>query len=349
MDDFNISSLHESKNEWCSRLLVILTPQIIFGFRSIFEEAYQLCVKNNETNKYLMTFQNFISRIPKWSSTIIETEKNRIIEKSNCKYLEDLITCVHIIQLKLLSAARAGQKQKKININIPNIDAFIHNVYINSARKVYTNVYLFEKQPNNPLLVQKNMRELEILVQDCILNTVRESIPVEAILNAYMDESMEEDIVEDIKEEIVHEELLDEDTREPVIVTEEINKDIDSSKNTNDTTNTTNIVNTKNNISMSSVDIPNIISNPSSEQEKFPELRNNQGLSFNDIDVMRDENNIDSEVTVSKDVENLEKISFQRSLERQTMDDDDDDNRLKIFGDDASGSLSFDILSADTL
>ena len=75
MDDFNLSSLHESKNEWCSRLLVILTPQIILGFKSIFNEANQLCIKNNENSKYLMTFQNFISRIPKWSSAIIENEK----------------------------------------------------------------------------------------------------------------------------------------------------------------------------------------------------------------------------------------------------------------------------------
>ena len=32
MDDFNVSSLHESKNEWCASLLVILTPLIIEGF-----------------------------------------------------------------------------------------------------------------------------------------------------------------------------------------------------------------------------------------------------------------------------------------------------------------------------
>jgi hypothetical protein len=29
-----------------------------------------------------MTFQNFITRIPKWNVTIIETEKKRIVEKN---------------------------------------------------------------------------------------------------------------------------------------------------------------------------------------------------------------------------------------------------------------------------
>jgi hypothetical protein len=37
---------------------------------------------------------------------------------------------------------------------------------------------------------------------------LRESIPVEAILKAYMDESVEEDVVEEIKEEV---------TREPIV------------------------------------------------------------------------------------------------------------------------------------
>ena len=87
MDDFNVSSLHESKNEWGSRLLTILTPLIIDGYKSILEEALKLCRENRESEKYLMTFQNFISRIPKWNPSIIEQERKRICEKSGCGYL----------------------------------------------------------------------------------------------------------------------------------------------------------------------------------------------------------------------------------------------------------------------
>ena len=202
MDDFNVSSLHESKNEWGARLLTILTPLIIEGFKSIFEESYKLCKDNKETEKYLMTFQNFITRIPKWNSSIIETERKRIVDRSGCSYLEELVTCIHIIQLKLLTAMRVGHKQKKIDINIPKLDDFIHKCYINVARKVYKNVYLFElKCP--PLQIQKHNRELELIVQECVLNAVRDSIPVESILKAYMDETVEEDVVEEIQEQIV--------------------------------------------------------------------------------------------------------------------------------------------------
>lgn len=207
MDDFNVSALHESKNEWGARLVTILTPLVIDGYKSILEESIKLCKDNNEMDKYLMTFQNLISRIPKWNQQIVENERKRICEKSGCNYLEDLVTCVHIVQLKVLTAMRVGQKQKKIDINIPKLDDFIHKVYINVARKIYKNVYLFEINIQ-PLQIQKNYRELEIIVQECILNTLREGIPVEAILKAYMDETVEEDVTEEVNEEVTHEPII---------------------------------------------------------------------------------------------------------------------------------------------
>jgi hypothetical protein len=202
MDDFNVSSLHESKNEWGARLLTILTPLIIEGFKSIFDESVKLCRENEEMDKYLMTFQNLITRIPKWNSNIIEQERKRIVERSGCGYLEELVTCVHIIQLKILTAMRVGQKQKKIDINIPKLDDFIHKAYVNVARKIYRNVYLFEIETTS-LQVQRHNRELEAIVQECILNAVRESIPIEHILKAYMDETVEDDVIEEIKEQFV--------------------------------------------------------------------------------------------------------------------------------------------------
>ena len=130
MDDFSISTLHESKNEWGARLVTIMTPLIVDGYKSILDEAIKLCKENGEMEKYLMTFQNLLTRIPKWNNTIIEDERRRIIERSGCNYLEDLITCVHLIQLKVLTCIRVGNKQKKIDISIPKLDTFIHKVEV---------------------------------------------------------------------------------------------------------------------------------------------------------------------------------------------------------------------------
>ena len=207
MDDFSLNSLQESRNEWCSRLITVLTPCVIDGVKSIFEESWKLCLENDEKTKYLMTFQNFLSRVPKWNPNIISQECSRIKEKSNCTYISDLITCVHIIQLKMLSCMRVGTKQKKIDVNIPSLEDFVHHVYINAARKIYTNVYLFEMSISS-LKSQKNSRELEIIIKECILQTIRETIPVEELLKLYMNETVENAVEVHEREEIISQEPI---------------------------------------------------------------------------------------------------------------------------------------------
>jgi len=205
MDDFVESTLRDSKNEWVIRLMNVLTPSIIKGLKTLYIESCRLCDENDEPDKYLITFQTFLTRVPKWNDTMIESEKKNIIETSGCYYIEDLISCVHIIQLKSLTCVRVGKEQKKIDIDIPNLNSFIHKVYINVARKVYTNIYLFEKDIE-PLSIQKNNRELELIIRECILNTVRDTMPVEDILKRYIGEIVEESVVEE-EEKPVKEEL----------------------------------------------------------------------------------------------------------------------------------------------
>ena len=312
MDDFNINALHESKNEWSSRLITIMTPLIIEGLRSIFEESTNLCSSNGEMDKYLMTFQNFISRIPKWNPTIIEEEKARIIEKSRCPYLEDLITCVHIIQLKVLTAVRVGQKQKKIYLDIPKLDVFIHKVYIHIARKIYQNVYLFEINIP-PLKTQRNNRELEIMVQESILNAVRESIPVDTILKAYMDETIEEDVIEEIKEKEVKEtdemKKLKKEKETPSRVVEEERP----------------TPRLEQKVTSSYDDLSD-----SDEEDGYGK----QKIAFNDVDSVRDTDNNDGSVVAPKTFERLDEISNmrneQRKREEEEEEDDDEPIKLKI-------------------
>ena len=73
-----MSNLHEARNEWCSRLISIFTPLVNEGIKSIFNEAYKLCVENDEENKYLMTFQNLLNNVPKWSQQTVDEERRRI-------------------------------------------------------------------------------------------------------------------------------------------------------------------------------------------------------------------------------------------------------------------------------
>lgn len=289
-----MSSLTDSKNEWCARLINILTPVTIQGVKSIFDEAHNLCRENDEMDKYLMTFQTFLSRVPKWNNTIIETERKRIVEASGCTYLEELITCVHVIQLKTLTCVRVGQKQKKVDIDVPSVDDFIHKVYVNVARKIYTNIYLFEKNIA-PLQVQKHNRELELIIKECIMNSVRESIPVETILRAYMDEADEHDVeVNEVEEQIpIVEEEVNDVVAEPVVPPEQ-------------------------------TIVPLTVTTPVNDSQSR--------LSFSDIDKAIDVKGIESSVSAPKTIERLESLALQK-VKDDYDDDDDDDERITIGGD----------------
>ena len=309
MDDFVISNLHESRNEWCNRLVSILTPLISEGIRSIFNEAWKLCLETDELNKYLMTFQNLLSRIPKWNAIIIEEERKRIIERSGCNYLEDLITCVHIIQLKVLTCIRVGNRQKKIDISIPKLDNFLHKVYIHVARKVYMNVYLFEKNITS-LQIQKHSRELEIIIQECILTAIRESIPTEDIIKAYMDESVE-----------LEEEVIIENIEEPVLTADKETEDNESDDADTYTADKD-----------AEKDMPSIV--PSIKNiDDSPVITR---LSFNDYDSVLNSENKEETVNAPKTIERLEEISTERAIQRKLEEDDELDNKIKIHTDNIS-------------
>lgn len=362
MDDYSINSLQESRNEWCARLVNILTPLVIEGFKSIFDESWKLCEENDEADKYLMTFQNLISRVPKWNTAIIDEEKKRIIDKSSCTYLEDLVTCVHIIQLKSLTCMRVGQKQKKIDISVPSLDDFIHKVYIGVARKLYTNVYLFEKGIM-PLQVQKHNRELEIIVKECIVNAIRDNIPVENILRNYMDETVEEDVQVEEKEEIV--------AQEPVIESKDVvsqeqgsqveadrikevidkadsldgNAAVDSSNEAVDTEGSGGIEVEKKSGFMINKEVAATPSSPKNEVI----AQDTKGLSFSSVDRAIDVNNNEELVTAPKTESVLEEISEmrheQRKLEEEAEADEDVEEDSLTIGD----SINLDEMTVQDL
>jgi hypothetical protein len=292
--------------------------------KSIFDEAWRLCIDNDEAPKYLMTFQNFLMRVPKWNAAIIEQEATRIVEQSGCGHIEELITCVHIVQLKMLTCMRAGSKQKKIDIAIPKLSDFIHKVYINSARKVYSNVFLFEKSKQH-LQIQKHNRQLELIVKECILNTVRESIPIEHLLKVYM----EDEFIEEDTEVIDTEEIVSQD---PIIEEEE---EVQQEQEQEAAVDNNVIAETEGNVTK------------------------RQTITFDDIDRVRvlgsdSEQHAEEFVNAPKTLERLEEISIRNFAKRKEEEDGYDDNdgetddTLRIGDPISLGDLDVDEFSIDS-
>jgi hypothetical protein len=326
MDDFVLENLQMSRNDFCSRLINILTPHIHSGLKSIFDEAWRICIENGETTKYLMTFQNFLLRVPKWNTSIIEKETQRISEQTGCGHIEELITCVHIIHLKTLTCVRAGRKQKKIDIAIPKLSEFIHKVYINVARKVYSNVYLFEKTKQH-LQIQKNNYQLEGVIKECILNTIRENIPIEHLLKVYIeDQFIEEDTeVVDTEEIIAQDPVIEEEEEKEQEQEQEAAAAIEEAQH-------------------------------AGGRDDGIDGVKKQTITFDDIDrvrIMSDAETTEELVNAPKTLERLEEISMKnfakRKEEEEDGDDDDDaENDALQIGEPVSlGDLDIDMFSEE--
>jgi len=343
MDDYSLASLTESKNEWCVRLVNTITPAIIEGLKSIFKEAWDLCSESNEEDQYLMTFQTFLSRIPSWNDTIVNTERKRIEEVSNCGYLEELISCVHVVQLKALTCVRVGQTQKKVDIDIPNANQFIHRVYINIARKLYTNIYLFDHDVT-ALEIQKHNRELEMIIKECILNAVRDTMPIENILRAYIDETEEQDV--DIKEDIIVDETNKEPINEDIKDTAANDTDVNDA-DVNETEDNDILINEDSNIDDNNTDTTNqIVVKTSTVSDNSDMIQDdNSSLQFSNKDHAIDEDGSRSIIDAPKTDERLEEISRIRQEEEENERIEEEKDDALVIGD----NISLDIADVNDL
>ena len=178
----DINYITDAKNEYTKQLQNILIPRLYEGIDSLYDEAS----KNNNSEDVLSVFQTSLRDIPKWNQDIIENESNRIIEVSGCEWLDNLITAVFISHTKILTAVKINTDDDKIDISVPRITHFIHRCYIEVAREIYKNPYLYDKSIRDVKEKQSNMRDALIINGDCISNAVRSLLPIKSLLNKYL-------------------------------------------------------------------------------------------------------------------------------------------------------------------
>ena len=186
MED-NIAVLVDAKMEYTKQLTNIIVPHIFDGVKSIYDTSRSVCEMNKDSN-ILMRFQEQLSQIPKWNQEIIDEEYNRIIENSKCDWLDELVTAVFLSHTKILTSIRSNKKNNKINLKIPKIDHFIHKCYIESAREIWKNPYLFSNV-NNQIEYTRNARDCRDIISNSIEETIRKLLPVKSILKEYLGET----------------------------------------------------------------------------------------------------------------------------------------------------------------
>ena len=185
MEDYVVPVFVEAKLEYTNQLVNTLKPYIYEGFKSIYDESCEICIKKQIKQQRLKTYQTLISQIPQWNQEIIETEYDRIIKASGCDWFDDLVTAVFLAHTKILTSIGQKRNVESVNLKIPKSSNFVHKIYINIAREIWKNPYLFDHEisANN---YQRNIRDIESIISDGIKDSVRRLLPVKDILKDYL-------------------------------------------------------------------------------------------------------------------------------------------------------------------
>ena len=199
MEELNTPIFAQAKVEYTKQLIEILYPHMFDGVKSIYDES-KIIYSSKTGTPILLLFRELLEKVPIWNSEIIDSECSRIINNSKCDWIDDLITAVFISHTKILTSIGPNQSFQRINVTIPKTSSFVHKAYINTARELWKNPYLFnENIPGHEY--QRNSKEIENVIKNCIENTIRHLLPIKEILKEHLDTEGDNNLLNQ-KEEI---------------------------------------------------------------------------------------------------------------------------------------------------
>lgn len=170
----------------------VLVPHVADGLWSIYENAKTACERNKQPEKTLQTFQNLLTSVTKWTPETLKKEVERIITASKCDYIEDLLLGVFVSYIRAFASL---QQNEATHVNIeferPSLETFVHNFYVVSARKCWTQAYLFNTIQVPSTQQARNRRDIEVMLDSTVGEVVDSFIPWRGISQAYFQKKEE--------------------------------------------------------------------------------------------------------------------------------------------------------------
>ena len=201
--DLNV--LVEAKKEYLGQLCMLMCPVMIQSFQHMYEEAQKL----SKGRKVLIQYQKLLKEVPNWNDHIGKSNSDDVC--NTCSWFSDLIAAVFVSFVKILSSVRLKTDNKKISIKLPTNDLFIHTCYINAARELYKDPFIFDEEINEYIRDSK----LSARFTTCIEATIKELLPIQQILETYMKQQPGSDSVDLNTDEPI------EDTEDPDVMEDE--------------------------------------------------------------------------------------------------------------------------------
>lgn len=168
----------------------VLVPHVADGLWSVYDSAKTACERNKQPEKTLQTFQNLLTRIPQWAEDVLRKEVERISIASKCDYIEDLLLGVFVSYIRAFaSLQQVDTSHVSIEFDKPSLEKFIHEFYKASARKCWSNAYLFKTIGVTSEQQARNRRDIEAMIEASMGEVIDGFIPWRQISKAYFQAS----------------------------------------------------------------------------------------------------------------------------------------------------------------
>tara|TARA_B110000858_G_C17797197_1_gene473153 strand:+ start:779 stop:1570 length:792 start_codon:yes stop_codon:yes gene_type:complete len=206
MEDGNVNVMVEAKKEYTAQLCNIMCPFMIETFVATYNESENI----SKGKKVLLQFQRLLKDVPNWNDHMISEHNSRLL--NNCSWFNDLLAAVFVSNVKILSSVRLKAQNTKISVKLPTNERFIHTCYINAAKDLYKDPYMFTDDTDD---IDEILTKRFVTI---IVNTVQEMLPVQEILRTYISqdshtvEQVDVDQEEEYEEPEVEEEFEEPDT-----------------------------------------------------------------------------------------------------------------------------------------
>jgi hypothetical protein len=207
----DLTVLVEAKKEYLNQLCMLMCPAIIEAFADMYEEAEKLSKGRN----VLLQYQTLLRMVQEWSDSIIKGHADN--HTNACSWFNDLLAAVFVSFVKILSSVRLKTENKKISIKLPTTEYFVHKCYINVAKDIYKDPYIY----HNEMSKYERDDQLSIRITGAIEATIKELIPVQQILKTYMSQDTSNiDVGGDPEEAEVEDEEEEEESPAPEVAEE---------------------------------------------------------------------------------------------------------------------------------
>jgi hypothetical protein len=181
--DSVLSVYSDARAEYTKQLCMFLVPAYFQFYIELLEKAKQATI--SEPKRALWQFQTYMNEIHDWNMEKVNHEIHTINNNCGCDYLEDLLTAVFIAHTKVLTAIRLSANSKKVEINVPKVEHFLFKVLCETAKLLWSSTYLF-RDGIPGMERQQNYRNIEQILNEGILQAVRNLVPVKSILKDFM-------------------------------------------------------------------------------------------------------------------------------------------------------------------